>query len=197
VVGQIVLWRELDERSFSRIVVHGASGSGKTTLARNLSRVLGVPQLELDALYHQANWTGLDDELFRQRVSVIVRQPSWVSDGNYRIVRDLLWSRAELIVFLDLPRRQVVSRVLRRTIRRSLTREELWNGNREHLRNLLSADPERNIVLWSWSTHHRYHGVVPAEARERAPQAGVIMLRTRGEVNSFVAAIERRALQGS
>jgi hypothetical protein len=25
----------------------------------------------------------------------------------------------------------------------------------------------------------------------------VIMLRTRGEVNSFVAAIERRALQGS
>jgi len=192
-----VLWRELDERSFSRIVVHGASGSGKTTLARNLSRVLGVPQLELDALYHQANWTGLDDELFRQRVSVIVRQPSWVSDGNYRIVRDLLWSRAELIVFLDLPRRQVVSRVLRRTIRRILTREELWNGNREHLGNLFSADRERNIVLWSWSTHHRYHSVVPEEARERAPQAGVIMLRTRGEVNSFVAAIERRALPGS
>ena len=47
-------------------------------------------------------------------------------------------------------------RVLWRTVRRGVTREPLWNGNRESLRNLLSRDPGVNIALWAWRNHAKY-----------------------------------------
>ncbi|MHB8378499.1 MAG: P-loop NTPase family protein [Acidimicrobiales bacterium] len=169
-----------------RVVVQGASGSGKSTFARELARILDVPYLELDSLYHQEGWTALDVETFREHVGAFAQQPRWVSDGNYSSVRDLLWSRAGVILFIDLPRRQTVARLLRRTIRRSLSGEELWNGNRESLRHLFSLDPELNVVLWSWKTHGRYHESVPNEARVQAPHADVKILRNAREVASHL-----------
>jgi hypothetical protein len=35
-------------------------------------------------------------------------------------------------------------------------REELWNGNREPLRNLWAWDPERSVIRWSWTQHGKY-----------------------------------------
>jgi len=169
-----------------RIVVQGASGSGKSTFARELARILDVPYLELDSLYHQERWTALDLDTFRSRVSAFAHQSRWVSDGNYSSVRDLLWSRADVILFIDLPRRQTIARLLRRTIRRGLTGEKLWNGNRESLRHLLSLDPEVNVVLWSWKTHGRYHESVPNDARAQAPGADVTILRNSREVASYL-----------
>jgi len=168
-----------------RIVVQGPSGSGKTTLAKSLATSLGYPYLELDSVYHQRNWTPLDVDAFRSVVSKFAEQTDWVTDGNYRAVRDLLWPRADLIVFIDLPKRQVMTRIVRRTIRRAMRHEELWNGNRESLRNLLSRDPERNIVLWSWNTHAVYRESVPNEAREGAPNAEVTVLRSSTAVKDF------------
>jgi adenylate kinase family enzyme len=40
-----------------RVAVVGVTRSGKTTLAITLSQRLGVPHIELDALYWQPNWT--------------------------------------------------------------------------------------------------------------------------------------------
>jgi adenylate kinase family enzyme len=74
----------------TRVVVQGTSGSGKSTLASTLADVLGAEYLELDALYKQANWTGLEVEEFRARVNAFVAQPRWVVDGNYSQVRDIL-----------------------------------------------------------------------------------------------------------
>lgn len=175
--------------TFDRVVVQGPSGSGKTTLAKELARLLDVPYLELDSIYHQENWTPLDLETFRERVGAFAAQPRWVSDGNYRAVRDLLWPRADVIVFIDLPKRQVMARVLKRTIQRAVRREELWNGNGESLRNLVKLDPEMNIVLWSWKTHGPYRQIVPGEARAQAPHAHVTVLRGAKAVASFLESV--------
>jgi|SRR5438105_4840170 len=40
-----------------KIAVLGTSGSGKTTVARELARGLGLPHVELDALFHGPGWT--------------------------------------------------------------------------------------------------------------------------------------------
>jgi adenylate kinase family enzyme len=169
-----------------RIVVQGASGSGKSSLAATLAVSLGVPHLELDSIYHQPGWTSLDVGEFRHVVSVFATQQSWVVDGNYSQVRDLLWSRANIIVFVDLPRRVVMTRLVIRTLRRILRHEDLWNGNRESLRNLVSTDPLKNIILWSWLTHAKYHDVVPDEARRNASHANVVTLRTPSDVQAFL-----------
>jgi adenylate kinase family enzyme len=165
-----------------RIAVHGASGSGKSTLAVALSGRLGLPRTELDALFHQAGWTELPTGEFRAEVARVAAGDRWVVEGNYRQVRDLVWDRAQLVVVLDLSRWTVMRRLLLRTLRRGLVRRELWNGNRESLRNLLSTDADRNVVLWSWRTIDRYRTELPTEVRAGAPDARLVVLRDRAAI---------------
>src|SRR5215207_3621140 len=139
-----------------RISVVGTSGSGKTTLSRQLAGSLGVPMLELDGVFHQPAWTPLPTDDFRRSVEEFVSQSEgWVVDGNYSIVRDLVWARADTVVWFDLPRYAVMRRLSWRTARRGVLHAELWNGNRESLRNFFSRDPERSILAWAWTTHAR------------------------------------------
>ncbi|HYK31755.1 MAG TPA: AAA family ATPase [Streptosporangiaceae bacterium] len=138
-----------------RISVVGNSGSGKTTLARAVAAELGVPHLELDSIFHQPDWQPLDRAVFEQRVDEFTQAPGWVVDGNYSAVRALVWSRADTVIWLDLPRRRVMRQLIWRTLRRMATRAELWNGNREQWRNLLGP-PEESIILWAWTKHRAY-----------------------------------------
>jgi adenylate kinase family enzyme len=138
-----------------RVSVAGNSGSGKSTLARELAQRLGVPHVELDGIYHQPGWTPLPEAEFVARVAEVAGTDGWVIDGNYSAARSAVWARADTVVWLDPPRRTVMRRVLWRTLRRGVTRRELWNGNRESLRNLLSRDPNVNIALWAWRNHSR------------------------------------------
>lgn len=139
------------------MVVVGVSGSGKTTLAGELSRHLGVPHIELDSIFWQANWTNLPPEQFEARVKEACAGESWVVDGNYSATtREMVWTAADAVIWLDLPRPVVMRQLVLRTARRTLTRAELWNGNRERpLRDQLSFDPRRSILAWSWTDHGR------------------------------------------
>ncbi|HVB19498.1 MAG TPA: (d)CMP kinase [Acidimicrobiales bacterium] len=175
-----------------RIAVHGASGAGKSTLARAVADQLGVPMLELDSLYHQANWTPLEESEFRRRVGDFVAQPAWVCDGNYRAVRDLVWERAQLIILLDPPRRRVMARLIRRTLKRVVLRQAMWNGNRESWRNLFSRDPERNILLWSWRTHQSHRETTPSDATLYAPRATFVRVQNRREGRSLIDSLTTR-----
>jgi adenylate kinase family enzyme len=170
----------------TRVVVQGTSGSGKTTLSTALADALGVACLELDGLYQQRNWTGLEVEEFRARVQSFVAQPRWIVDGNYSQVRDILWPRATTIVLLDLPRRVVMTRVVKRTIVRIVKRERLWNDNRESWHNALSRDPMRNIILWAWNSHARYHAEVPRDARACVGADRVVVLSSARDVKRFL-----------
>lgn len=136
-----------------RIVVVGTSGSGKSTLARQIGEQLALPVVELDSFRHMPGWQQRPDDEFIAMVRAAVETELWVVDGNYSIARDVIWSRAQMVIWLDYPRWRVMSRVIRRTIRRVVTREELWNGNREPWSNLWSINPEKSVIAWAWTTH--------------------------------------------
>jgi adenylate kinase family enzyme len=177
-----------DNRRVQRVAVVGSSGAGKSTLARRLAARLGAPRLELDSVFHQAGWVPLRDEEFRERVAALVAQDAWVVDGNYARVRDLVLARADTVVWLRLPRHTVVGRVVRRTAGRLVARRELWNGNRESLRNVLSRDPERSIVAWAWVMHGKYDEDYAALAAAAPPHQRWVVLRSPSEVSRFLAA---------
>ena len=125
-----------------RVVVIGTTGSGKSTLAERLSEQTGLRVVELDALFWGRDWQGAPVELFRHRVERETRDDGWIVVGNYSQVRDLVWRPADTLVWLDLPLSLVMWRLLRRTIRRATTREELWGtGNRETLAQFLLQPP--------------------------------------------------------
>lgn len=121
-----------------------------------LAERLGCPAIELDALFWtDADWNHLERAEFRAEVAELVEGDSWVIDGNYgNAVQDLVWDRADTVIWLDLPRRTLMRQVTLRTWRRVLTREELWNGCREPWTNLFRWDDE-SIIAWSWRQHPR------------------------------------------
>ncbi|WFE23061.1 AAA family ATPase [Solwaraspora sp. WMMD937] len=149
-----------------RVSVMGAPGSGKSTLAAELAVRLGVPHIELDALFHQQDWQPTPTPQFRERVAAAVSGDGWVVDGNYSTVRDLIWQRTETVIWFDLPRRQVMQQIVRRTVRRAARRVELWNGNRERWSNVFSLDPAESIIVWAWQQHARYRSRLQAASAD-------------------------------
>jgi len=142
-----------DNYPVRRVSVVGNSGSGKTTFAAELARRMGAPHLELDSVFHQADWEPLPTEEFRERVAAFTAGDRWVVDGNYSKVLDVVWPRADTVVWLDPPRHRIMRRIVLRTLRRVFSRAELWNGNREPWGNLFRVDPEKSVVAWAWTRY--------------------------------------------
>ena len=136
-----------------RINVVGTCGSGKTTVGRQLAQRLGTRFVEMDALAWRADWRLAPDEEIRASLDEATQADSWVVDGNYSRFRNLLWTRADTVVWLDYSFGRTFLQLLRRTVRRSLTGEALWHGNRERLRTALLS--RESILLWGIKTYHR------------------------------------------
>lgn len=172
------------------MAVVGCSGSGKTTLAASLARRLGTVHVELDSIYHQPGWIPLSDDQFREQVSAATEGESWVVDGNYSVIRDITWSRADTVIWFDLPYVTVMARTIGRTLRRVVTREELWNGNKEPFSNLWSFNPEKSIIAWTATRHRVYRRRY--RAAEIDPQwvaLRFVRLRSQAEADAFLASV--------
>lgn len=173
-----------------RIAVVGTSGSGKTTMARRLAEGLGVPHIELDALHWGPGWMPRSVEEFRQRTAEALASEAWTTDGNYSQVRDLVWSRADTVVWLDLPLPVVLWRVILRTILRVARREELWGGNRENVRNsFFSRD---SIILWALKTYRRRRREYPLLlSRPEYGHLRVVHLRSPRQARRWLREVSR------
>ena len=142
----------MTDRPMRRVSVVGSSGSGKTTFAADLAARLGVPHIELDAIHWGPNWTGLDPETFGARVREATAADAWVCDGSYSAVRAIVLDRADTVVWLDLPLRTCLARMIPRTVRRIRSGERLWGGNRETWRKAFVG---RDALFWWLITQHR------------------------------------------
>ncbi|HUJ56804.1 MAG TPA: AAA family ATPase [Gaiellaceae bacterium] len=175
-----------------RVSVIGGSCTGKTTLARELARKLGVPHIELDALHHDPGWQEAPADVFQSRVRAALEAAShgWVADGNYHgKLGTFVLQHADTVVFLDLPRRTALRRVLWRTLRRSWTREELWNGNRESFRIAFSRD---SIVWWVLTRHGTHRKKWPPRLAPLT-HLDVVRLRSPREVREWLQSIQPTA----
>jgi adenylate kinase family enzyme len=172
-----------------RILVAGTSGSGKTVLAGRIGELLQIPHVEIDALFHGPGWTPRPS--FEDDVRRLVAEPAWVTEWQYSQVRALLAGRAEVLVWLDLSRWRVMQQVGRRTLRRRLHRQVLWNGNIEPPLWTIFTDPE-HIVRWAWSTHTKNVRRVTALQQERADLT-IVRLTSRSAVERWVAGPLREA----
>jgi adenylate kinase family enzyme len=179
-----------------RVSVVGSTGAGKSTLARAIAKRLALPYVELDAFMHQPGWRPRPDDEFMKEVEKATSQPGWVVDGNYRrfVIEGPVWQRADTVVWLDLPRRTVMRQVIVRTVRRAVTREVLWNGNREPLSNFISADPDDNVILWTWVKYDEFaQRYLDAMADSRWSGIKFVRLRSHSAAKLWLESIEAAA----
>jgi adenylate kinase family enzyme len=177
-----------------RTAVIGTSCSGKTTFARNLARVLQVPHIELDALHWLPAWIPRPRDEFRQLVTEAVAAGSWILDGNYSKSRDIVWSRATCLIWLNYRFHVVFGRALSRTVRRVFDGQELFAGNRETFRQaFLSRD---SILLWVLQTYHRRRREYPQLFEEYGHRPlQIIVLPTPAEAGRFLASVQQALLE--
>ncbi|QYK52336.1 MAG: hypothetical protein KF824_08705 [Fimbriimonadaceae bacterium] len=138
-----------------RIAVRGTSGSGKTTLAHNISIALGIPHIELDALFWKPNWTETPDDEFAASVDLATRQPQWVICGGFTRIRNHIDPRTDTLIWLDYPFMVVFWQLLKRTVRRGAKREMLWGHSQERLWSQFFT--KQSILWWMITTHGKNH----------------------------------------
>jgi adenylate kinase family enzyme len=139
---------------YERIHVCGTSGSGKTTIAARLAKAMDGDHIEIDSLWHRENWTTAPMEEFRALVDARTAADRWAADGNYFKVKDIVWSRVQLVVWLDYPLPLVLWRLTRRTFGRAFRRELLWGINRENLWTHLFV-PKNSLYWWVLTTYRK------------------------------------------
>ena len=173
----------------ARVVVIGTSCVGKTTFAQALARALNFPHVELDSLHWQQNWIPRPPEEFRALTAEALAKDCWITDGNYGAVRDLVWSRATTVIWLNYSFPVVLWRALIRTIRRVLTQEELFSGNRESLRMAFLS--RESILWWVITTFHRrrrqYRRLFDTAT---TPRLAYVEFRSPAEARNFLRGIE-------
>lgn len=99
------------------VMVIGGPGSGKSTLARQLGGVLNLPVVHMDPIYWRGDWIERAKDEVMQLARAAADDPAWVIDGNHSASMAYRAERADTIIFLDLPRRVRMRRILWRTLR--------------------------------------------------------------------------------
>lgn len=170
----------------SRILVYGVTGSGKSTLARRIGEITGLPWHSMDdEVGWLPGWVERPREEQRQIASLIVAPDQWILDTAYGHWRDVVLERVELIVALDYPRLVSLTRLVRRTLRRAITREEACNGNTESLRQALSAN---SIIVWHFrSFSGKRERIAAWEADPAAPQ--VVRMRSPRDTERWLESL--------
>ena len=173
---------------FMRINIVGSSGSGKSTAGKLIAKKLGYPYVELDEMQWKPNWTeSTEQELFTNLERSLERE-SWVLDGNYSKTVPIKWKRVQWVIWLDLPYWLILYQAISRTIRRSITKETLWAGNRETLKK---AFFERDsIILWCLTNLAKVRRqYLAAMSDPRFNHISFVRICSRKQLAAFVASL--------
>ncbi|MFP8906155.1 P-loop NTPase family protein [Streptomyces atacamensis] len=106
-----------------KIALFGPPATGKSTLARWLSVELGHPHTDLDDLLFTPDGP-LPLPEFRRQAGEITQRDVWVVEGNFSKLADVVWHRADVLVWLDFPLPLIMYRIVRRSLRQLTGRED-------------------------------------------------------------------------
>ncbi len=169
-----------------RIVVHGVTGTGKSTLAARLATLTGIPHVPVDDLMWQPGWVQREPHEQVETLRPVVARPEWILDAVWSAPRDLVLGRTQLVIALDLPRHVSLSRLVRRTGSRLLTREPICGENTESWRQTFSRD---SIIAWHFRSFAGKRETIAAWASD-AGGPPVVRLTSRAQVDAWLRTLE-------
>lgn len=134
-----------------RVLVIGTTGSGKTTMAKKVAAAINGTALDIDDFLWKPGWVQRPKEEMLAMLIEPLAKEKWTLSGNNRKNRDFYWSRADTVIWLNYSFWVVFSRLLWRTIKRVVTKEEVMPGCVESFRSqFLSKD---SLLVWFFQTY--------------------------------------------
>jgi adenylate kinase family enzyme len=109
---------------YKRTIIFGSTGIGKTTLVKRIAEEFSLPVIDIDSLRREAGKSDAPDETFSHLVMESVKEDIWIIDGSYTSVQDVIWPRAEAIVWLDFSFGIFLSRLIKRSLYRIFIRKK-------------------------------------------------------------------------
>ncbi len=164
----------------------GCGGAGKSTFARRLGQLLDIEVVHLDSLYWKPGWIETAKDEWAQTVAELTRRDAWIMDGNYSGTFDIRVRACDTLIFLDMPRRVCLWRIVKRLIvYRRRTRPDMAAGCPEKL--------DWEFVLWVWNYPRTRRPRVLQLMREHAAGKKMIRLRSPAEAERYLAAVRQDA----
>lgn len=168
-------------RAAKRILVLGPCGSGKTFLSCELSRILDLPAVHLDACFWHPGWISTPQPEWRDIVATLISQDSWVMDGTYESTLDLRIPAAEAIIMVNRPRWSCLWGVISRSLKyRNKPRPD--------------APPDQPIdfpyLRYIWNYPVKSDVLVRELIDRHGPQIPVIRLDKRKHVEALLSALQ-------
>lgn len=174
----------------SRVLFYGVTGSGKSSAAQAYAAASGLPEFSADDdIGWLPGWQqrGVDEQ--REIAADVAARDHWVLDSAYGAWRDIVVPRAELVVALDYPRWLSLSRLVRRSVRRVIAKEQVCNGNTETLGRLFARD---SIFYWHFNSFARKRRVF-REWQFNPGMPPVLVFRRPADLNDWLAQVPAAA----
>jgi len=162
-----------------RVIVIGCSGSGKSTLSQKLHRILQLPIIHLDRYYWQANWQATEQKAWDQKVTEFALTDRWIIDGNYSRTLNIRIERADVIVFLDMPRWLCMYRIVKRRIQyHGRTRPDLNKDCAEKL--------DIGFLKWVWNYRKRNRVKTLEKLKQVKEHQNVVIIRNKKQLEEWI-----------
>ena len=166
--------------SMRRVIVIGSGGAGKSTFARRLGSLLGINVIHLDVEHWGPGWVEPPKDEWRRKVEELVAGEAWIIDGNYSGTLDVRLAACDTVIFLDLPRAVCLWRVLKRALMyKGSRRPDMAEGCREKF--------DLSFLIWIWNYPSRTRPKVVELLKQHSQDKRVVRLRSRAEVEKFLA----------
>jgi adenylate kinase family enzyme len=166
-----------------KIAIIGNAGSGKTALALHLHKKLSLPLYHLDQYYWLPNWQRSCYETFTQKHDELCEQDAWIIEGvNLKVVYRRLVA-ADVIIFLDLPRRTCIFRALKRCFYGYGT---VTPGSPEGCKQRFFKSSFLSLLRWVWNFDNRYRPLLYLFLEDYKLSKPVYILKSEKDVKQFL-----------
>ncbi len=119
---------------YKRIAIVGCCGSGKSTLAKSLGEKHNIPVHHLDQIFWLPDWQQRPVEDFQKRHNEIIKDESWIIDGNSSSTMMQRFERADILIVLNYPKYLTYWRLVKRIFKHfGKTRNDMADGCHERI----------------------------------------------------------------
>ena len=163
-------------RIAKRVLVVGCSGGGKSTLSLKISECFDLEYFSYDRdVRWLPGWKVRDRDQQRQIVADLVSRDRWVMDGTTVSTFDLRLPRADLLIWVRVPRRVALGGVARRVLANyGKVRIDMAKGCPEQL-------PDREFLTYIWTFETRVAPRIVSAIDRFGPSVPVATLSKRSE----------------